>query len=92
MSAATVPSSDTERAEAVSAAYVDVGLPEEVSKQYNQTLNFKSWGVLARGGLGCVSCPPEVRSQIFWLLTLPDCFNVYFDARVSKHRGEIPGH
>ena len=67
-SAATVPSSDTARAEAALAAtYVDVGPPEEVSTQYNQTLNFKSWGVLVRGGLGCVSCPPEVRSHIFWL-------------------------
>ena len=64
---AAEPSVGTERATAVSEAYVNVGLPEEVSKHFNQALNFKSWGVVVRGGSGTVGCPPEVRAQIFWL-------------------------
>ena len=39
-SCAAAPSEDTQRAIAVSDAYVNVGLPEEVSNQFNQTLNF----------------------------------------------------
>ena len=61
------PSEDTRRAPAVSNVFSNVGLPEEVSKQFNQSSNFKSWGVLVRGGCGTVGGAPEVRSQIFWL-------------------------
>ena len=48
-SCSAAPSEDTQRATAVSDAYFNVGLPEEVSQQFNQPLNFKSWGVLVRG-------------------------------------------
>ena len=36
------PSEDTQRATAVSNACLSVGLPEENSEQFNQSLNFKS--------------------------------------------------
>ena len=56
---------DTERAEAVSEAYVEDDLEEETSKTFHQELNFKSWGAEVLGGLGRVGAPAEVRMQLF---------------------------
>ena len=56
---------DSERAQAVSEAYVAAGLPEETDKASNQELDFRAWGAELKGGLGTLAAPLVSRFQLF---------------------------
>ena len=66
---ARLPSLDSERAVQVSAAYEEVGLPDETDKAFNAKVDFKAWGAELRGGIETLGAPVATRFQLFLLTT-----------------------
>ena len=74
------PDLDSERAQAVSEAYVAAGLPEGQEKSFERELDFRAWGAELKGGLGRLSAPVVSRFQ-FFQITLS---NLKF-GHITKH-------
>ena len=56
---------DSERSDAVSAAYQEDRLAEEESKRFDGQLSFKAWGNEIDGGIGRSSAPVATRRELF---------------------------
>ena len=71
---------DSIRSEAVSAAYAEVGLPEEKEKSFDHELEFRAWGAELKGGLGTLGAPLASRFHLFQIT-----LSILTFGRITKH-------